>query len=129
MWASGTYRIFWVLVTQLMGMEMCGWVQSGVASNCFSLHQHVNTRISFFLILTSPSFICRAWGSVVVRRYAPSRKVPESIPGHVTASDKSMCLGSTQPGGKGGRCVGVTTLPPSCAECLEIWEPLPPGPL
>ena len=41
-------------------------------------------------------------------------------------------LGSTQPlkneyqdtaGGKDGRCVGVTTLPPSCAECLEILEP------
>ena len=29
-------------------------------------------------------------------------------------------------GGKGGRCVGLTTLPPSCAECLEIWEPHPP---
>jgi hypothetical protein len=27
------------------------------------------------------------------------------------------------PGGKGGRCVGVTTLPPSFAECHEIWEP------
>jgi len=27
------------------------------------------------------------------------------------------------PGGKGGRCVGLTTLPPSCADCLEIWEP------
>ena len=27
------------------------------------------------------------------------------------------------PGGKGGRCVGVTTLPPSCTECLEIWVP------
>ena len=26
-------------------------------------------------------------------------------------------------GGKGGRCVGVTTLPPSCADCLEIWKP------
>jgi hypothetical protein len=26
-------------------------------------------------------------------------------------------------GGKGGRCVGQTTLPPSCADCLEIWEP------
>ena len=25
--------------------------------------------------------------------------------------------------GKGGRCVGLTTLPPSCADCLEIWEP------
>jgi len=30
------------------------------------------------------------------------------------------------PGGKGGQCVGLTTLPPSCADCLEIWEPQPP---
>jgi hypothetical protein len=32
-------------------------------------------------------------------------------------------------GGKGHRCVGLATLPPSCADCLEIWEPLPPGTL
>jgi hypothetical protein len=32
-------------------------------------------------------------------------------------------------GGKGGRCVGLITLPPSCADCLEIWEPQPPGTL
>jgi hypothetical protein len=52
-----------------------------------------------------------------------------------------MTLGLTQPltemstsniswgggSGKGGRCVGLTTLPPSCADCLEIWEPQPPG--
>jgi len=25
------------------------------------------------------------------------------------------------PGGKGGRCVGLKTLPFSCADCLEIW--------
>ena len=25
--------------------------------------------------------------------------------------------------GKGGRCVGLTTLPLSCADYLEIWEP------
>ena len=40
-------------------------------------------------------------------------------------------VGSTQPlkmstriflGGKGGRCVRVTTLPPSCAEGLVIWS-------
>jgi hypothetical protein len=31
--------------------------------------------------------------------------------------------------GKGGRCVGLTTLPHSCADCLEIWEPQPPGTL
>jgi hypothetical protein len=28
-----------------------------------------------------------------------------------------------------GRCVGLTTLPFSCADCLEIWEPQPPGTL
>jgi hypothetical protein len=32
-------------------------------------------------------------------------------------------------GVKSGRCVGLTTLPPSCADCLEILEPQPPGPL
>jgi hypothetical protein len=25
---------------------------------------------------------------------------------------------------KGDRCVGLTTLPPSCADCLEVWEPV-----
>ena len=32
------------------------------------------------------------------------------------------------PGGKGGRCVRLTS-PPSRAECHEIWEPKPPGTL
>ena len=51
-----------------------------------------------------------------------------------------MALESTQPlkeistrniswGFKGGRCVELTTLPPSCADCLEILEPHPPGTL
>ena len=39
-----------------------------------------------------------------------------------------MALGST-PGDKGGRCVELKTIPPSCADCLEIWEPQPPGTL
>jgi len=32
------------------------------------------------------------------------------------------------PGGKDGRCVELT-LPPSRADCFEIWEPHPPGTL
>jgi hypothetical protein len=51
-----------------------------------------------------------------------------------------MALGSTQPlteiitrsiswGAIGGRSEGLTTLPPSSADCLEIWEPHPPGTL
>jgi hypothetical protein len=30
-------------------------------------------------------------------------------------------------GGKVGRCIRLTTLSPSCAEYLEIWEPQTPG--
>ena len=30
---------------------------------------------------------------------------------------------------KGGRCVGLTTLSPSCADCLQILELQPPGKL
>jgi hypothetical protein len=30
-------------------------------------------------------------------------------------------------GGKGGRWLGLTTLPSSCADRLEIWESQPPG--
>jgi len=31
--------------------------------------------------------------------------------------------------GKGGWCVGLTTLSPSCADFLEIWKPQTPGTL
>ena len=52
-----------------------------------------------------------------------------------------MALGSKKPlkemsirniflrGDKGGRCVGLTTLLPSCADCLEIGEPQSVGTL
>jgi hypothetical protein len=45
-------------------------------------------------------------------------------PGFDSASIRNEYLG-----GKGGRCVGPTTLRPSCADCLEILEPQPPGTL
>ena len=32
-------------------------------------------------------------------------------------------------GGKVGLCVRQTILAPSCADCLEIWDPQPPGTL
>jgi len=31
--------------------------------------------------------------------------------------------------GNVGRCVGLTTFPPLCADCLQIWEPQPSGTL
>jgi len=55
-------------------------------------------------------------------------------------SSRSMALGSTQPltemnnrnissGVIESRCIGLTILPLSCADCPEIWEPKPPGTL
>jgi hypothetical protein len=42
----------------------------------------------------------------------------------VDSASKNEC--QNIPGGKG---VGVATVPPSCAECLEIWQPQPTGTL
>jgi hypothetical protein len=72
-----------------------------------------------------------------------SKKFAASIPDDVTGlfrrhnpSGRTMTLGSTQPltemstrnifWGKGGRCLGMTTLLPSCTDCLKIWETQPP---
>ena len=82
-----------------------------------------------------------------LRHCATSRKAAGSIPDGVTGifqwhnpSGCAMALGSIQTlkemstrniswGGKGGWCVALTTLPLSSADCLEIWEPQPPGTL
>jgi len=71
-----------------------------------------------------------------LRRCTASWMVLGSIPDGVTgffsdifSSDRTIAPGLTQPlvkmstrnipGGKGGRCVRLTTSPPSCAECHE----------
>jgi len=78
---------------------------------------------------------CRAtrWRSWF-RHCAISREV--AVTG-IFHSGRSMTMGSTKKrstrniawDGKGGRCVGLTTLPPSCTDCHEIWEPQPAGTL
>ena len=64
---------------------------------------------------------------------ATSRKVAGSIPdGVIGILHYGPGVDSASPrneyqeyflGNKGGRCVSLTTLPPLCADCLEIWEP------
>jgi hypothetical protein len=78
-----------------------------------------------------------------LRHCAINRKIVGWIPDGVTGFyhwhnlfGRTMALASTQPLtemstknislGKGGRCVGLTTLPHSCADCLKIWEPYSP---
>jgi len=43
-------------------------------------------------------------------------------------SGRTMTLGLTQPVTEMScRDLGLTIVPPSCADCLEIWEPPSPG--
>jgi hypothetical protein len=77
-----------------------------------------------------PGVRCRSW----LRHCATSWKVAGLIPNGVI---DVILLAALWPcgrlslwlGGKGGRCVGLTTLPPPCAECVEIlgawtsWNP------
>ena len=55
--------------------------------------------------------------------------LPHYDPGIDSSSNRNEYQGYFM-GGKGGRCVGLTTLPPyTCADYLEIWESQPPGTL
>ena len=47
----------------------------------------------------------------------------------LTQSLTEMNIRNISWGAVGIRCVGLKTLPPSRADCLEIWEPQPPGTL
>jgi len=51
-------------------------------------------------------------------RNPSDRDVPvESTPPVTEMSARNISFG-----GKGGRCVGLTTLQPSCGNCLSIWD-------
>jgi hypothetical protein len=79
------------------------------------------------------------WWCGWLRHCSISWKVVGLIPNCVTGifhwhnpSGRTMTLGSTQPltemstrnnfWAKGNSCIGLTTLPPSCVDCLKIWE-------
>ena len=53
---------------------------------------------------------------------------PHYGPGVDSASNRNEYQGCLL-GGKDGRCVRRTTLPPSCADCITIYEPQIPAPL
>ena len=129
------------------GRYKAGWVTLHFQFNRQFLHFQ-NWKLGFRL---NSSYCFSLFGgtgcSSLLRHCNASRKVAGSIPDGVIGifhwhnpSGRTMALGSTQPltemstsniywGDKGGRCVGLTTLPLSYADCLEIWEPQPAGTL
>jgi hypothetical protein len=77
---------------------------------------------------------------LLILHCATNQKVVGSIPdgaigifhGH-NPSGHTLAIALTQPlteiNTRNICCVELTTLPPSCADCLEIWEPQPQGTL
>jgi hypothetical protein len=98
---------------------------------------------SYMLIVPNTHILMGHAVAQCLRHCATNRKLAGSIPDGIIGifhwhnpSGRTMALGSTQPltemntrnisWSKGGRCVGLTILPPTCADCLKIWEPRPP---
>ena len=128
------------------------WQISVTSSLCltifviFCFHVLVGINLSFFTFLLWPVRFTNGahvgavgWGTAL-----QAGSIPDCVIGIVhrhNPSRRTMTLGSTQPltetstrniscgwgDGKGSRCVGLTTLPPSYADCLEICETQPPG--
>jgi hypothetical protein len=83
---------------------------------------------------------CFCFISIQINRlidiYCRSHCIPDGVVGIFhwhNPSGHTLALGLTQPltemstrnilGGTGDRCLVLTILPPSCADCNEIWEP------
>jgi hypothetical protein len=98
---------------------------------CSNLHNELFTLFGIGYAIKGGARWC-----IWLRHCATSRKVADSIPDGVigifhrqNGVDSASNRNENQKyrlEGKGGRCVGLTTLPPSCADCLEIWEPSGP---
>jgi len=117
----------------------------------WTLHQFLGYSMDYghqimkFATFFSQIYSSRSRWRSRLRHCSTSRKIARSIPDGVirifhwlNLSGRSMALGSTQSltetstrniswGVK--TCIGLTALPLPCADCLEIWEPQPPGTL
>jgi len=88
--------------------------------------------------LINEKLICAFRWSVLpsfMKMHGPKNKIFHglNLSSHsvVVGSNRALNINEYQVcllGGKGRWCLGLITLPPSCADCLEIpWESRPPG--
>jgi len=127
------------------------WLTGGYGAMNKTYHTNFLNDITFLVsVVENLHIYCETrieWGTrwrTRLRYCAASRKFAGSIPDGV-AGNFSLILSLRSPrgpgvdsahnrieyqeyflGGKGGRCVGLTILTPSCADCLEMLDPSGP---
>ena len=137
-WIYSLYRTHAVGWWSVLQAGSCGFI-SGWDHLNFSLTQ--SFRLHYVPGVDSDSFGSTRWRSWL-KNCATTRKIAGSIPDGVVwifnwhnPSSRNMAYKRNEDleyflggrGGKGDRYVGLTTLQPSCADCLEILEPRTPG--
>jgi hypothetical protein len=84
----------------------------------------VTIRRNSSLVVSVVGINSRCLGSIYKSIYNP--RFDSVLIGKIPGIFPWGCVGG---GGKDGRCVGLTTLPLSCSDCLQIWMPPFPGTL
>jgi hypothetical protein len=138
---SAPIDMFLSAVSVLVVCQLSSEVPEGLINNPV----YPDLEVTCFAWIWELTVVISLWGTrwrSWLRHCATSRKFADSIPNYVIEifhwhnhSGRTMALGLTQSlpeistKNKDGRYIGLTTLPPSCADCLEIWESQLPGTL
>ena len=102
--------------TQSVGLPMNDW-SARRRVLYLTTHNTQNRQTSMPPVGFEPTISAGEWPQTnALDRAATGTGLKKWLPGIIT-------------GDKSGRCVGLTSLPPACAICLEIWAPQPPGTL
>ena len=139
---SLTLKVLTISITLGVKGLNTAWLQHVTLSDIVSNSTGEKSVVNFHLVQRN-SWDTRwcSWLRHCVSNWKDAGSIPDGIidifHGH-NPSSRTMALGLTHLlkemsnsniswEGKGGGCVGLTTLPPPCADCLEIWEPQPSG--
>jgi len=115
-----------------------------VANNCGLQSCYAGKQLTSTLLADTGGTWWRSWLTHCVSCRKVAGSIPDGVigffhwhnpcgrtngPGGVDSASNRNEYQEYSLEGKGDRCIWLTTLPPSCADCLEIWETQPPGSL